>query len=99
MPRRLPLLLLLPRRRLMVSITNHGAQLLPRILLLLLMTVVLQILPNLRFRRLTRIPLYPTENCRNYRPTACMGGPKVSLVRSPRLPMLMGHHNRLRTIA
>lgn len=98
MPRRL-LPLLLPRRRLMVSIMNHGAQLLPHIPLLPLMTVVLQILPSLRFRRLTRIPLYPTENCRNYRPTARMDGPTVSLVRSPRLPMLMGHRNRPRTIA
>ena len=93
MPRRLLPLLLLPPR-LMPSM-NHGALLLLLlpILLLPLMTVVLQTLPSLLFRRLTRILLYPTVNCRNYRPTAHMGGPTVSLVRSPRLPMLMGHHH------
>lgn len=98
MPRRLPLLLLLLPPRLMPSM-NHGALLLLLPTLLLpLMTVVLQILPSLLFRRLTRILLYPTVNCRNYRPTAHMGGPTVSLVRSPRLPILMGHHHP-RTIA
>lgn len=91
MPRRLLPLLLPPR--LMLSM-NHGALLLLPILLLPLMIVVLQILPSLLFRRLTRILLYPTVNCRNYRLTAHMGGPTVSLVRSLRLPMLMDHHPR-----
>lgn len=95
MPRHLLPLLLLPPR--LMSSMNHGALLLLPILLPL-MTVVLQILPSLLFRHLTRILLYPTVNCRNYRPTAHMGGPTVSLVRSPRLPMLMDHHHP-RTIA